>query len=285
MNKTPLQPITQDHIDEYARDGVTCLRGMFDQDWIKRMGEAAQEAAENSDRYEWTGPSNTEDFVSIIYLWREKGAFKDYILNSPAAEMIGRVLESNEIRAFQDHLFIKPIGSPHVMAWHHDMTTWPMSGHQVPTLWLALTHVDETNGRLEFVKGYHKQLIEEDTIYRASYLKGDFGPTASPVCPNFEDLRSDPEFKDKFVGFDLAPGDAVLFHPRTPHGSGHAKNAKVPRVGLSSRWIGDDIHWKTREGAVVVPGMDTLPEGERPDGDLFPVVWRRPGTFETATAA
>ncbi|MEM6832036.1 MAG: phytanoyl-CoA dioxygenase family protein [Pseudomonadota bacterium] len=282
MNNLPLNTITADDQATYARDGIVCLRGMFDEGWIQTLRAAAEEVGRDKSKYEFTGPSDSDDFTSVIYLWRHDGVFRDYILNSPAAEIVGRVLGCEEIRAFQDHLFVKPIGSPHIMPWHHDMTTWPMSGHQVPTLWLALTPVDTTNGRLEFVRGYHKKLMDEDVIYRANYLKGDFGPEAAPVCPNFEEVRQDPEWADKIVGFDLSPGDLVLFHPRTPHGSGHAKNAKHPRMGLSSRWIGDDIRWKAREGAVPVPGMDSLPEGQRPDGPLFPVVWRRSADQDAA---
>ena len=282
MNSEPLKPITDEHRTTYERDGVVCVRGMFDQEWCDELRKAVDEATKNADRYEHIGPSHSEEFVSIIYLWRHGGLFRDYILNSPAAEIVGRVLGCREIRAFQDHLFIKPMGSPHVMAWHHDMTTWPMSGHQVPTAWLALEPASQSNGRLEFVAGYHRKLVDEDTIFRASYLRGDFGPEAAPVCPDFNELREDPDFEYQVVGYDLEPGDLVMFHPRMPHGSGDAINARYPRVGLSSRWIGDDIRWKSREGAVDVPGMDSLPEGERPGGDLFPVVWRRPASEAVA---
>ncbi len=282
MNRNPLLPISAEHQATYERDGVVCVRGMFDQQWCDELNKAVTDAVEHADRYEYTGPSNSKDFVSIIYLWRHSGLFRDYILESPAAEIVGRVLGCQRIRAFQDHLFIKPIGSPHIMPWHHDMTTWPMSGHQVPTLWLALSPVTQSNGRLEFVAGYYKKLVEEHTIFRASYLKGDFGPSAAPVCPDFNALRNEPDFDHEIVGYDLEPGDIVLFHPRTPHGSGDAINAEHPRIGLSSRWIGDDIRWKHREGAVDVPGLDSLPVGEHPSGELFPVVWERPASEAVA---
>ena len=212
MNKEPLQPITESDRQAYERDGVVCLRGMFDQEWIGLLRKAVTEVMANPARYPHKGPSDSDSFVSIIYLWREQGAFRDYILNSPAAEIVGQVLGCDEIRAFQDHLFVKPIGSPHIMPWHHDMTTWAMSGHQVPTLWLALEPVTRENGRLEFVAGYHKKLLEEDVIFRAAYLKGSFGPTAAPVCPNFEEVRGDPDFDYDIVGFDLAPGDLAPRH-------------------------------------------------------------------------
>jgi ectoine hydroxylase-related dioxygenase (phytanoyl-CoA dioxygenase family) len=273
LNKQPLNPITAEHAETYARDGVVCLRGMFDNQWVEALRAAALDAIAHPERYSVFGPSHSEEFSSIIYLWRHPGMFRQFVLESPAAEIVGRVLSAREIRAFQDHLFVKPVGSPHILPWHHDASTWPIRGHQVPTLWVALSEVDHTNGRLEFVAGQHQQLVKDDVIYRTGYKRGTFGPSSGVPCPDFEQFRSDPAYR--FVTSDLAPGDALLFHPRTPHSSGHALHARHERIGLSSRWVGDDITWHRRDGAVGVPGMDTLPEGERPDGPLFPMVWRQ----------
>lgn len=273
MNKYPLQPITSEHIQRYKEDGVVCLRGMFDDEWVDRMRGAADAVIADPSSYEITGPSMAEDFTSVIYLWRRPGDFRDYIFESPAAEIVGRVLEANEIRAFQDHLFAKPPGSSNVMHWHHDATTWPTRGEQVPTLWLALTPATAENGRLEFVAGYHHQLVRDDVVFRTGYKRGTYGPKAGVPCPDFENMRDDPSLR--FVSFDLEPGDLLLFHPKTPHGSKPNRTADKPRIGLSSRWFGDDITWAPFEGCVGVPGMDELPAGERPEGDLFPVVWRR----------
>lgn len=280
MNRHPLQPITQEHQEVYARDGVVCVRGMFDEEWVAKMRTAVDEVVASAGEHGVKGPSHSEEFLSIIYLWRRSGAFRDYILNSPAAEIVGRVLGAKEIRAFQDHLFIKPLGSPHIMAWHHDATTWPMRGEQVPTLWLALTKVTAENGRLEFVAGLHKELMAKDIIYRTGYKHGTFGPTDGTPCPNFDDMRNDPSYR--FVAYDLEPGDALLFHPRTPHGSKDAINAKVQRIGLTSRWIGDDITWHVFPGTVPIPDVSELPEGDRPNGEHFPIVWRNPAIAQAA---
>ena len=271
MNKSPLKPIKTEHIRAYQEDGVTCLRGMLDQDWITKMRTAADEVIADSSLAPITGPSHGEDFVSAIYMCRNEGPFRDFQLNSPVGEMVARTIGSKEIYAFQDHLFVKHIGSPHVMPWHHDMTTWPFDGHMVPTIWIALSHVTASNGRLEFVKGYHHHLVENDIVYTGHYPGGDFGPPGAVKCPNFwEELDTD---KYEIVSWDLEPGDAVVFHPRTPHGSGHAKNATEPRIGLTSRWIGDDIRWNYREGNSKVPGIEDMPFGEPPRHALLPLVW------------
>ena len=40
MNRSPLNPITDADVRQFEQDGVICLRGMFDQDWITRMSSA-----------------------------------------------------------------------------------------------------------------------------------------------------------------------------------------------------------------------------------------------------
>jgi hypothetical protein len=40
MNQKPLNPITAQDIAQFQTDGVVCLRGMFDQEWITRMQKA-----------------------------------------------------------------------------------------------------------------------------------------------------------------------------------------------------------------------------------------------------
>lgn len=273
MNKHPLNPVTREHIETYQRDGVVCLRQMFDREWIERMNRAAQAVIEHPEDWGIQGPSQAEDFTSVIYMWRRPGDFRDFLLESPAAELVGRVLEANEIRAFQDHLFHKPPGSSNVMHWHHDATTWPTVGQQVPTLWVALSRSTADNGQLEFVAGYYQKLLEQNVVFRTSYKTGTFGPVDGVPCPDFDSMRDDPELR--FVTFDMEPGDALLFHPRTPHGSKTNRSSTLPRTGLASRWFGDDIRWAPFEGCSGVPGLDEMPPGEPPRGELFPVAWRR----------
>lgn len=282
MNKSPLNAITEQHVKSYAKDGVTCLRGMFDQEWIDRMRSAADELIADPSKAPLAGPSNSDVFVSASYMCTEEGVWRDFMLNSPLAEMVARTIQSNEIRAYHDHLFVKHIGSPHIMAWHHDMTTWPVDGEQLPTIWVALSNVTESNGRLEFVRGYHKKLLADDVIYIGHYPTGDYGPKDGAECPDFWELNG----KDgiEVISWDLAPGDAVIFHPRTPHGSKGAVNATEPRIGLASRWVGDDVVWNFREGQHQIGELEDMPKGEPVRGDMFTLAWKNPDTPFPAVA-
>ncbi|MDZ5649735.1 phytanoyl-CoA dioxygenase family protein [Nitrospirillum sp. BR 11828] len=270
MNKHPLNPITEQHIADYRRDGVVCLRQMFDAGWVALLREAAAEVVKRPGDFGMTGPSHGS-MTSVAFLWRKSGAFRDFIQNSPAGEIIGRVIGADTIQMFHDHLFHKPAGSPQVMPWHADHL-WPFTGSMVPNLWVALSPVNRENGRIEFVAGYH------DFCQRTG---SRFGPAGDGTFrfPDFEAERNNPAFPFCFVTWDLEPGDAVLFHVDIPHYSKGNESPTLDRTGLAIRVIGDDSYWCPREGLTKVPGLDLLsqPEGVHPPpSEFLPVIWHRP---------
>ena len=46
MNRDPLREITEKDVATFWEDGVVCLRGMIDKDWIERMREAMERVLE-----------------------------------------------------------------------------------------------------------------------------------------------------------------------------------------------------------------------------------------------
>ena len=43
MNRSPLQPVTAEHVETYRRDGVVLIRNMLDAEWIQTMQRAIAE--------------------------------------------------------------------------------------------------------------------------------------------------------------------------------------------------------------------------------------------------
>jgi ectoine hydroxylase-related dioxygenase (phytanoyl-CoA dioxygenase family) len=278
MNTQALNPVTQRHIDDYARDGVVCLRQMFDAQWISRLQEGARQVAENPQAFGQTGPSHGA-MTSVAHLWRKPGIFREFALNSPAGEIVGRVIGADNVQMFHDHLFHKPALSPSIMQWHADHL-WPFTGTMIPNLWVALSPVNRENGQIEFVAGYHQFCMETGSR---------FGPAGDGTFrfPDFQAERDNPDFPFRFVTWDLEPGDAVLFHVDIPHYSKGNDSADLARTGLAMRMIGDDSYWCPREGLTPVPGVDVLaqPDGVHPEpSEELPLIWHRPDSEPRAFA-
>lgn len=270
MNKRPLNPITPQHIEDYRRDGVVCLRQMFDAEWIDTLRRGAEAVVADPQAHGQTGPSHGA-MTSVSFLWRQPGPFRDFVMESPVGEVVGRVIEADTVQIFHDHLFHKPARSPSIMQWHADHL-WPFTGTMIPNIWIALSPVNEENGRIEFVAGYHRFCIDTGSRFGPAG-KGDFR------FPDFQAERDNPDFPFRFVTWDLEPGDAVLFHVDIPHFSKGNDSATLARTGLAVRTIGDDSYWCPRPGLTPIAGIDTLamPEGVHPEAsEELPVIWRRP---------
>lgn len=266
MDRRPQNAITQKYIEDYRRDGVVCLRGMFGADWISSLQKGADAVIADPEAHGYIGPSHGQ-MTSVAHLWRKPGPFRDFALNSPVGEVVGRVIGSRRIQMFHDHLFHKPPQSPKIMSWHADHV-WPFRGEMTPNIWVALSPVNAENGRIEFLAGYHRYCIENGIRY---------GPAGDGShCPDFEASRNDPNFPFRFVSWDLEPGDAVLFHVDIPHFSKGNMSVDTPRTGLAVRVIGDDATWCSRPGLAPIPGIDTtkMPDGVHPEPcEELPTIW------------
>ena len=269
MNQHPLNAITAEHRRAYRQDGVVHLRQMFDQQWIEQLRQAVDRLLVDPEKYGVVGPSHGASMASVCFMWRQPGVFRDFVLNSPVGEVVGRVVGSDTIRVYHDHLFHKPLGSTKVMVWHCDETAWPVKGEMAPNIWIALTPVDHRNVRVEYIAGYQRHCVDNN-------LHFGFSPDqASGLCPDFEKERGNPDFPFRFVSFDMEAGDAIVFHPSTPHFSKGNYSKTMPRSGLAVRVFGDDVRWFPASYKAVIPGVDAMPEGEAPSGEFFPIIWQQ----------
>jgi len=265
--------VTQELIDQYKEDGVVCLRQVVDEDWLGRLQDAAEKIiADPAGSGGELGPSQGDEMVSVSFMWRNPGVIRDYVLNSTVGEIVGEVIGAEEVMIFHDHLFVKPAMSPKVMPWHLDATVWPVKGEMAPNIWLALSPVNTENGRIEFLAGYHKYCVDNDVEY-------GFSPDQSDgLCPDFEAERDNSKFPYRYVSWDLEPGDAVIFHPATPHFSKGNDSSDMPRIGLALRMFGNDTVWHTKPPyKMQIPGIDyqKIHEGDSVEHELLPVIWKR----------
>lgn len=306
MNRRPLSRVTQEHIDAYERDGVVCLRQMFDSDWIERLTAAwrrvqAQLMAHGADNLlpqafleadpllkgemeASMSAAAVKDKVAANavmqgskYMAHWDPDFRAFALESPAGEIVGRVLQARQVRFYWDQIFQKRPGGNMDTYWHTDQATWPTLGEHLPSLWLPLTPISEDQS-LEYIAGSHRDRTEFwGRSWNASNLvEAGQRPPERPEFIDYEQRRGEPGVV--FLKWAMEPGDVMMFHPRIYHGGGPNRNPDRERLALSTRWFGDDITWNPRPGDVNVPGMphDRMVRGAHPDDDdLFPIVWRR----------
>ncbi len=277
MNRRPLNPITEADICQFEEDGVICLRGMFDQDWITRMSAAVDRImdAENplARPREVTralgGTSGRYHINSFVFRWDDD--FNHYVMESPNAEIAARLMRCDEVRVFYDQVFVKEPRTNEMTDWHHDLPFWPMRGNQILSVWVALTDVGPENSALEYVAGSHKW----GKFYRAAIPDKDPNFKSDlEECPNFSELKGNPDYR--FLSWEMKAGDCIVHHPLTVHGAPGNFSPTRRRVAISTRYFGDDARWDPRPATMKITGDPQLVAGLRPtDDDIFPVAWRK----------
>lgn len=276
MNRELNHPIDPEAIKQYEADGAICIRGQFDQDWVKLMHDSCVGTMTNpkAKSREVDDSDDPGYFFVSSHMSHQDENFHRFALESPAAEIAARMMGLDEVRFFYDQLFIKDPGTQAPTPWHNDLPFWNFAGENIASVWLALTPVTVATSGLVYVAGSHKW----NTLYRAVTPDYDeaFMDESLELCPQFHKEFDNPDYR--FLSWDLEPGDVIVHHPLAVHGSGRNDSTTRRRVALSCRYFGGDAIWTERKTGFRVPGAHRSPDiefGHPPNDDtVFPIAWR-----------
>jgi len=273
MSVTPVRPITDEDVEAYERDGVVCLRQVFDAQWCGMLHDAAMDAMQ-SNQGRVREPKLAEGagrFYSSVYQSDNDARFARLRDASPAPQVAGRLMGAEQVRFFYDQLFIKAPGTAAATPWHNDLPFWPFRGRDLISLWIALAPVTRESSGVQYVAGSHKW----NKMFRA--VTPDYDPRfmdeSMDVCPDYGS-GDYPEVKT--LCWDMQPGDVLCHHPLTVHGAAGNASQTQWRVGLSIRYLGADVQWDPRPHTMKLRRDPSVSPGEFPADDVaLPIVWER----------
>ena len=263
--------LNQESIDQFQKDGVTVLRGLFSE-WVDvlREGIALNMAEPNPDARTYKGDSQGGQFFVDYCSWERIPQYRDFIFNSAASEVASMLMQSNEVRLFHEHVLVKEARSGMATPWHHDMPYYCVDGPKTISLWVPLDDVPKER-TLEFVAGSH--------LWGKSFRPQLFNGKPLNENDGLEDIPDINGSREEFniLGWDLKPGDAVAFDYRTLHGSAANNSPTSQRRAFSLRMVGDDIKFERKENIKTSPRFEgvSLKNGEPLIGDEFPVLYPR----------
>lgn len=260
--------ITQDHIDQYQRDGVVLIRGLFaSQVEQLRAGVAVNMEdpgpyASNNDK---AGESGR--FFDDYCNWTRISEFKDAIETSPVAEVAADLMGSKSVQMFHDHVLVKEPGTSMATPWHQDGPYYFVEGQQTISFWSPLDEV--TNAALRCVAGSHrweKEVLPTRWVSEQDFFadEGQYMPVPDPDAEGMTVLE-----------YPMQPGDAVAFNFKTLHGA-RGNTSTSRRRAFSLRLVGDDARYVERPGPTSppYPGHEMVP-GQRLRQDWFPMLLQR----------
>lgn len=194
--------------------------------------------------------------------------FKRFAQRGAAPEIAAALLNSEEVRFFGDQVFVKEPGTRERTAFHQDATYFEIDGDQCCVLWVSVDPVRLEHGVMQYVRGSHL----DGRLYKPNVFVSQ---TPLPGAEGHElpDIEGRPDAFD-IVHFDVEPGDVLVHHYRTIHGTGGNLSRYQVRRAASIRYCGDDIRFKQRPWAPrQLHHTNQLSDGDPISGGDFPVVW------------
>ncbi len=252
----PVSLITTDVIEAYRRDGVVFLPQAIHPDWLALIEQGINRILMSGSPLIQTFfkdlPGEFKDMVRHFDVTPE---FQRLLYYSPIADMIQKLIDSENVWLLFDHVFVKEGGFCRKTPWHQDMPYWPVAGEQIASMWITLDPIPKEEC-LEFIPGSHRRTMydgfspadADDDVTIGFYGKD---------LPRLPDIEAEREKWD-IVSFDITPGDVVLLHPGVLHGGGHTTEGHKRRT-LSARLYGDDMVYAkrpdTRPTVPLTPGL------------------------------
>jgi ectoine hydroxylase-related dioxygenase (phytanoyl-CoA dioxygenase family) len=201
-------PFSADELAAYQRDGYLLLRQLFDRDEIELLREAAKrDRALDEQAY---GRNDGEGGSVRLSLWNHPGDDL-YGMFSRNARVVDRVeqLLGDEPYHYHSKMIMKEARTGGAWAWHQDYGYWYENGVLFPNLcsvFIAVDPATRANGCLQVLRGSH-------AMGRITHVKTGDQTGADPerVAAAAERLE--------LVYVEMAPGDALFFHPNLLHRS------------------------------------------------------------------
>ncbi|GHC16960.1 phytanoyl-CoA dioxygenase [Gemmobacter nanjingensis] len=255
--------ITPEMIETYQTEGVVLVRGLW-ADWVedlragveRNMAEPGPYAAEN------LKPGEGGRFFDDYCNWDRIPEFERVIRESAVAEVAAKLMASDRVQMFHDHVLVKEPGTSKPTPWHQDGPYYFVEGQQTVSFWSPLDPVREAS--LRCVAGSHRW--EKEVLPTRWLAETSFYPDSEKYMP-----VPDPDAEGMPVReWQMEPGDAVAFNYRTLHGA-RGNNAATRRRAFSLRLVGDDARYVERPGRTSppYPGHGMQP-GQRLREDWFP---------------
>lgn len=255
-------------ITAYRDDGVVCLRNAFSGNWLSLIelgiGQALAGASENLDVVKKSGDAG--QFSVSSQAWRRVKPFRDFIFDSPLADLAWPFLDSKYMSLFYDFLLIKEASSNNAATpWHQDHAYYPLRGRRAINCWIALDPIPAATA-LRFSRGSHKPGI----LYRAVNFDNEgldypHVRKARPAKPDIDNDRN-----AEILSTAMNPGDMLVWNSYTFHcAPGNPLDRR--RAAFSVNWLGDDITYDEAPALATYldPGLKT---GDRVISEKFPRV-------------
>ena len=236
ISNAPLREPTEVEAAEWAANGVVCLRQVIPPEWTEYLRACLDDIFERDSvsskglRTDMTQAAAAQarlgaevlldggaalgesgSFLTEIDCWWHEG-LRHFELSSPLPQVVAAALSSDRLRFYQDHLFKKEAGANIRTGFHQDRPYFCWAGEQIAVCWCSPTAVTAEMGTMCYVKGSHRWAEHKPTLLVSNTPTHDH---PGPALPDIDGNPADYEV----LTFETQPGDIIIHHANTVHGS------------------------------------------------------------------
>lgn len=306
----PQRSVTADEIGQFKRDGVVLLKQIHPTAWVDQLRNDLDEVFDrtgNDPDATWSGASTTgdrTDMTDIIGRYRASrpdsdvaidgspdepitgravvetdpaswhAGLRSHHLESGLAQLCAELTDSAEVNFYSDQVFLKGPGSRTRTPWHQDQPYFLVDGGIVAVCWVPVDPVTVANGAMGYVRGSH---LWGQTFKPSDFVTntGTFIEKGGIDLSGLDHLPPESSFADDIVWFDAEPGDVIVHHWATIHGSSGNVTTDRIRRAASVRFACEGSRFYRRPSSPE-PFRNTvdLQDGDRLElAGRFPLVW------------
>lgn len=252
----PVGLVTDEVKERFAADGVVHLANALHPEWLLLLELGLQRVMASAGQQKHLFFEGSEgEFIETLRNFDAIPEIERLVYDSPVAELIGAMIDSQNLWYYSDEFFVKQGGNCNRTPWHQDLPYWPMAGDQIASAWISLDPLPASEC-LEYVRGSHRGPMF-DGFDPSRVLEDPTLPHYGQDLPPLPDIEADRDAFD-IVSWDIAPGDVILAHPGVLHGGGPTGPAGRRRA-ITIRMYGDDITYAerppTRPTVPLTPGL------------------------------
>ena len=221
--------VTDQMVEDFQRDGVVLIKGLW-ADWVDdlRAGVARNMDAPGPYAAENLKPGEAGRFFDDYCNWTRIPEFEKVIRGSEVAPVAARLMQSNRVQMFHDHVLVKEPGTTKPTPWHQDGPYYFVKGRQTVSFWSPLDPVKEAS--LRCVAGSHRW--PKEVLPTRWLAETNFYPDSEKYMP-----VPDPDAEGMPVReWQMEPGDAVAFDYLTLHGA-RGNTASTRRRAFSLLYV------------------------------------------------
>lgn len=259
--------VTAEHVRTYKEEGAVFIPQAISETWL----DLIQIGLDRNMRH--PGPFGVDirnkgsgKFFTDHSNFLVNPEFQRLLYDSPIADILADLMETDEVYLFYDQIFFKGGGSADRTAFHQDMPFYQMGDSlQIAGAWITLDPLDAAHA-LEYVVGSH--LGPEYNTFDPNQPSKVGADNGKPQLPNIQKERE----KWDIRSHASQPGDLLVIHPKVLHG-GAPTSEEMQRRTMTVNVFGPDVTFQPKPTRINMrfPGLaEALQPGDPLRHPYFP---------------